>query len=756
MPKAIAQITIRDENDIDVGSTVPINPVKDQMWLDTSVNPSVLKRYNGSSWDIVNDVQVGGRNYILNGKGDSQSGFFKNFNKVEDGYGEHTLTSKKQYSNLDISSGFLLGCRDYEVGKTVVFSYDVMYTKWDFPEGTNIGEFWIGQRYTNSTTSNDGAWRRVTAHDLPIVGIDGCKLNEWFHVERVLIVPSKADQSIGTASSVQFYNSNADIEASVTFRIKDVKVEYGNKATDWTPAPEDFEEKIQSNTTAITVAQGQISGIISENTIVKGDITSLNDKYTSINATVDGINATVASQSTIISNLDDKVTTVETKQATLEQNLDGFKTTVSNTYSTKTEHNELSGTVTNIQQRVNTVEQSITASAITTTISSAINSGASSISTTQFIMDITGLTIKNGALKIQNNAGANVLYSDINGNLTVAGTFINKTSTGLDAIKIDSTNIYFYDWERNGRELGIIYSSYLLDYPNCRGFSLAHNSEGYMTLGYRKPDGKLASYMVFDKYYQNPAYTSAIRVIENTIFNQTLKLDGRLFVPNTILFEGGITATTPMIFKNTGDSRNILCAQVSVNAVNDGFMVQGHSGGILFSVIAGRSYTITQTSTQVSGNFTVTGSKNSLQVTKSYGERLINAYETAEYYFGDIGSGVIKNGECTIWIDDIFRECVNTDVEYHVFTQIYNGGISSIERYKNYFMVYGEDNTSFSWELKAKRLGYENIRLDKPDIEGYLDSTPVFTDEDSKVNTVEDLLIEELEFDLENLLMEVL
>lgn len=421
MPKAIAQITIRDENDIDIGSTAPINPVKDQMWLDTSVNPSVLKRYNGSSWDIVNDVQVGGRNYILNGKGDSQSGFFKNFNKVEDGYGEHTLTSKKQYSNLDISSGFLLGCRDYEVGKTVVFSYDVMYTKWDFPEGTNIGEFWIGQRYTNSTTSNDGAWRRVTAHDLPIVGIDGCKLNEWFHVERVLIVPSKADQSIGTASSVQFYNSNADIEASVTFRIKDVKVEYGNKATDWTPAPEDFEEKIQSNTTAITVAQGQISGIISENTIVKGDITSLNDKYTSINATVDGINATVASQSTIISNLDDKVTTVETKQATLEQNLDGFKTTVSNTYSTKTEHNELGETVTNVQQRVNTVEQSITASAITTTISSAINSGTSSISTTQFIMDITGLTIKNGALKIQNNAGANVLYSDINGNLTFIG-----------------------------------------------------------------------------------------------------------------------------------------------------------------------------------------------------------------------------------------------------------------------------------------------------------------------------------------------
>ncbi|SCJ99157.1 Phage-related protein [uncultured Clostridium sp.] len=111
-------------------------------------------------------------------------------------------------------------------------------------------------------------------------------------------------------------------------------------------------------------------------------------------------------------------------------------------------------------------------------------------------------------------------------------------------------------------------------------------------------------------------------------------------------------------------------------------------------------------------NLYVTGTKNCLQATKTYGERLINAYETAEYFFGDIGSGVIKDGQCIVAIDDILQECVNTNIQYHVFTQIYKGSITKIERYQTYFIVYGSDNTEFSWELKAKRIGYENNRFD--------------------------------------------
>lgn len=112
-------------------------------------------------------------------------------------------------------------------------------------------------------------------------------------------------------------------------------------------------------------------------------------------------------------------------------------------------------------------------------------------------------------------------------------------------------------------------------------------------------------------------------------------------------------------------------------------------------------------------NLSVTGSKNSLQPTKNYGERLINAYETAEYYFGDIGSGKIgDDGECVVAVDEIFQECVNMNIKYHVFTQVYNGAITTIDRQVGYFIVKGEIGTEFSWELKAKRIDYENVRLD--------------------------------------------
>lgn len=761
---------------------------------------------------------------------------------------------------------------------------------------------------------------------------------------KVVVTGKAKDVDTKSVAFVIGFDKNCEVYISKP------KLERGNKATDFTVAPEDVEEKIESNTTAITVAQGQISGLISENTIIKGDITTISNKYTSLKATVDGINTTVAShtsfigalnsnvstiQSSItqlnnkidlkvestevntivnnavnniqiggrnlalgtsseystpftnfdggvnrtitlgkvltdglsigdtmsvklvykydnvvpttgktatcwiqgygtstgwgpgffepsprfnptgsgeyefiyritineehlknkfwttsirhdnilsgsvqwkmfkvengnkstdwsqapedvgqaISTVDTKLTTTNNKVASIEANLSSITQRVSSTESTVS---TINGNVTNLTSRVSTAESKLTATSLTTTISSAINAGTSSITTTQFVMDKTGFTVKNGAIKIQNKAGTNVMTSDTNGNLTITGTFVNKNWNNVDAIKIQDSNIYFYDWERNGRELGLIYSSQLSDYPNVRGFSLAHNNEGYMTLGYKTSTG-YNSYIVFDKYAKNPAYPAPIRVLESAVFQSAVNMQERVYIPQKICFESAYNARTPQIFKNTSDSRNILVAQISVSAVNDGFTVLSHTGGELFSVLAGQSYPIwCRHNTQVSGDFYATGSKNSLQSTDHYGERLINAYETAEYYFGDIGSGVIKDGECIVWIDDIFQECINTDVEYHVFTQVYHGSITRIERYKNYFIVHGEDNTEFSWELKAKRIGYENVRLDQPSIEGYLDNTSIFTEEDLKVDTSEDVLMEELDFNLEEVLMEVI
>ena len=199
-----------------------------------SINQNVTKKFD--------DLQIGGRNLILNGKGNKKAGFFKNFTTVTDEYSEFTLTSQKKYVGIYIRDGFLLGCRDYTVGEQVTWSYDIMYTAWNFPSGTYHNELWMGQRYTNASSGETatGVWTDVTSHGLPVVGQDGCELNKWFHVKKTLTIPEQASSNVGTAASIQFYNSNANVAASFTARLKNVKLERGNKATDWTPAPEDY------------------------------------------------------------------------------------------------------------------------------------------------------------------------------------------------------------------------------------------------------------------------------------------------------------------------------------------------------------------------------------------------------------------------------------------------------------------------------------------------------------------------------------
>jgi hypothetical protein len=94
----------------------------------------------------------------------------------------------------------------------------------------------------------------------------------------------------------------------------------------------------------------------------------------------------------------------------------------------------------------------------------------------------------------------------------------------------------------------------------------------------------------------------------------------------------------------------------------------------------------------------------------------MNAYETATPYFGDIGEGTLnEDGECIIYLDDIFYECIDTDSKYQVFLQKYGQGDIWVDiRENNYFVVRGTANLKFGWEIKAIQKDYDSIRLDMP------------------------------------------
>lgn len=113
------------------------------------------------------------------------------------------------------------------------------------------------------------------------------------------------------------------------------------------------------------------------------------------------------------------------------------------------------------------------------------------------------------------------------------------------------------------------------------------------------------------------------------------------------------------------------------------------------------------------GDYTATGQKNALVDTDDYGKRKLYSYETAEIYFGDIGEGKVENGRCEVVIESIFAETVNTTLPYQVFITPYGRGqIWVAERLTDRFIIEGDD-IAFGWEIKAKRKGYEDIRLEE-------------------------------------------
>lgn len=119
-------------------------------------------------------------------------------------------------------------------------------------------------------------------------------------------------------------------------------------------------------------------------------------------------------------------------------------------------------------------------------------------------------------------------------------------------------------------------------------------------------------------------------------------------------------------------------------------------------------------SVSVLGNFSVNGTKPRLVENTRYGDRFLYSYETPTPYFGDIGTGrTDASGEAIIDIDDIFDATVNVGIEYCVFLQKEGpGDIWVDQKESTYFVVKGEPNTKFSWEIKAVQKGYENLRLD--------------------------------------------
>ena len=192
---------------------------------------------------------------------------------------------------------------------------------------------------------------------------------------------------------------------------------------------------------------------------------------------------------------------------------------------------------------------------------------------------------------------------------------------------------------------------------------------------------------------------STFHAIGDTVADET-RFDVRTSAdPNyaTFISAGGCRSEGPSYYGYIGHN------EVGVKARNDSYKAILNSLGLDTSggIIAG-------------GSMQVYGAKNRIIETENYAERLQYCYETPTPMFGDVGEGAIdKTGKCYVWLDDVFAETIDTDVQYQVFLQAYGeGNVYVNERSPSYFVVCGTPGLAFGWEIKAVQKNYNMIRLE--------------------------------------------
>ena len=377
-----------------------INVAKDQINLSVSGTYETKTNVESKISTAVNNVQVGGRNLIVKSSNLAVGYLQSSGNMITSDTGWYTtdfisVEEGKQY----IASGYK------NLGKspsTCFYNSSKTYIS-----GINNGNS-VSQA-TETTMKND---RR-----------------------RIVTVPSGCVY-------MKFSFEKADLNT--------IKLEKGNKPTDYTPAPEDVDSVIDSKANSADVYK-------------KSETYTRSETDSKINVAKDQINLSVSGTYETKTNVESKINTAKSNAINSAKSYtDGQITTVNKTITNKvaeikattdsisqkvstteskitTINNNISG----LTNRVSTAESKLTSTSLTTTISSAITAGTSSISTTQFVMDKNGLTIKNGALTIKNKAGTTVFSSDTSGNLKLAGSITSGATITGGTLKSSNNDMYF-------------------------------------------------------------------------------------------------------------------------------------------------------------------------------------------------------------------------------------------------------------------------------------------------------------------------
>ena len=213
---------------------------------------TALTNANKAQSDI-DGLEVGGRN------------LFSKSNIAQD------IDSTKDFSLNGWAAAFMNNqnvLRTLEEGKTYTLSYDV-----ELIERTNVPDLYACQAglYLYSPS---------TANDVQFPGVVR-ELNDKVRIEKTFVCPPLSDQ-IFIYYTNRYTTGGSNPIGFDTIKITNLKLEKGNKATDWTPAPEDIDSSISTVNnridTSIETLATSINNKLTSEYFVKEDINNFLDE----------------------------------------------------------------------------------------------------------------------------------------------------------------------------------------------------------------------------------------------------------------------------------------------------------------------------------------------------------------------------------------------------------------------------------------------------------------------------------------------
>lgn len=213
--------------------------------------------------DNLDNLEVGGRNLARNTADFSGWGRDNTVWTFSDGVATFTPPSTRSWKQLGQIPGMPLSLFDFDA--TYVISFDAMLVSGTVASGDSLSPC-VSLRDTANTNSRQRyrSWNIISS-----------LTSEWQRITKV-IDPLPISSWAGTASSEAYFGVDFWLyTATATIAIRNAKLEKGNKATDWSPAPEDTTaEALASGIEYIegtqTAATNLWTGVTKETALVAG------------------------------------------------------------------------------------------------------------------------------------------------------------------------------------------------------------------------------------------------------------------------------------------------------------------------------------------------------------------------------------------------------------------------------------------------------------------------------------------------------